>query len=116
LLDGIGRQLTDLMAASARWGGELETIVSASDATRAAVERMARLPADNLVAAEAANQLLARARAAAGASANEAAAVATAAAEQLRVVSDLTRGAADLSRLAERLAEGARLMEGEPKP
>jgi len=116
LLDGIGHQLTDLMGASARWGGELETIVSASDATRAAVERMARLPAENLLAAEAANQLLARARAAAGASADEAAAVATAAAEQLRVVSDLTRGAADLSRLAERLAEGARLMEGDAKP
>ena len=116
LLDGIGGQLTDLMGASARWGAELETIVSASDATRAAVERMARLPADNLVAAEAANQLLARARAAAGASADEAAAVAAAAAEQLRVVSDLTRGAADLSRLAERLAEGARLMEGDATP
>ena len=116
LLDGIGRQLTDLMGASARWGGELETIVSASDATRTAVERMARLPADNLQAAEAANQLLARARAAAGASANEAAAVAAAAAEQLRVVSDLTRGAAELSRLAERLAEGAGLMKGDDKP
>ncbi|MBI2535504.1 MAG: hypothetical protein HYW06_00695 [Gemmatimonadetes bacterium] len=76
---------------------------------------MARLPTDNLVAAEAANQLLARARAAAGASAEEAAAVAAAAAEQLRVVADLTRGTADLSRLAERLAEGARLMEGDHK-
>ncbi len=116
LLDGIGRQLKDLMDASARWGAELESSVSASDATRAAAERMARLPADNLVAAEAANQLLEQARAAAGASAEEAAAVAAAAAEQLRVVADLTRGASDLSRLAERLAEGARLMEGDHRP
>ena len=116
LLEGIGRQLKDLMDASARWGGELETIVNLSDATRAAADRMARLPADNLVAAEAANQLLTRAGAAAGASAQEAAAVAAAAAEQLRIVSDLTRGAADLSRLTERLAEGARLMEGDHKP
>ena len=116
LLDGIGRQLKDLMDASARWGGELETIVNASDTTRAAAERMARLPADNLVSAEAASQLLVRARAAAGASAEETAAVAAAAAEQLRAVSDLTRGAADLSRLAERLAKGASLMEGDDKP
>jgi methyl-accepting chemotaxis protein len=116
LLDGIARQLTDLMGSSARWGGELESIVSASDATRAAAERMARLPTDNLVTAEAANKLLEEARAAAGASADEAAAVAAAAAQQLRVVSDLTRGAADLSRLAERLAEGARLMEGDARP
>ena len=104
------------MDASARWGGELETIVNASDTTRAAAERMARLPADNLVSAEAASQLLVRARAAAGASAEETAAVAAAAAEQLRAVSDLTRGAADLSRLAERLAKGASLMEGDDKP
>jgi methyl-accepting chemotaxis protein len=116
LLEGIGSQLQDLMDASARWGAELESIVSASDATRAAAERMARLPADNLAAAEAANQLLDRARAAAGASAEEAAAVAAAAAEQLRVVADLTRGASDLSRLAAHLAEGARLMEGDHKP
>ena len=77
---------------------------------------MARLPADNLVAAEAANQLLERARSAAGASAEEAAAVAAAAAEQLRVIAVLTQGASDLSRLAARLAEGARLMEGDHRP
>src|SRR5574341_1959928 len=116
LLDGIGRQLADVMDASARWGADLESIVSASDATRAAAERMARLPADNLLAAEAANQLLDRARSAARASAEEAAAVAAAAAEHLRIVGDLTRGAADLYRLAERLAEGAKLMEGDHKP
>lgn len=113
LLDGIGRQLKDFLEASTRWGAELETITGASDATRAAVERMARLPADNLVAAEAANDLLTRARTAAAASAQEAATVAAAAARQLQVVGDLSRGAGDLSRLAQRLAAGASLMEGE---
>ncbi len=113
LLDGIGRQLKDFLDASARWGAELETITGASEATRAAVERMARLPADNLEAAQAANDLLTRARTAAAASAQEAATVAAAAAQQLRAVGDLLRGAGDLSRLAERLAAGASMMEGE---
>jgi hypothetical protein len=112
LLQGIGGQLGDFLEASTRWGAELETVSGASEATRAAVERMARLPADNLRAAEAANDLLARARTAAGASAQEAAAVAQAAAQQLQVVGDLSRGAGDLSRLAQRLAAGASMMEG----
>jgi methyl-accepting chemotaxis protein len=113
LLQGIGGQLGDFLEASARWGAELETVSGASEATRAAVERMARLPADNLRAAEAANDLLTRARTAAAASAQEAAAVAQAAAQQLRAVGDLSRGAGDLSRLAQRLAAGASMMEGE---
>jgi methyl-accepting chemotaxis protein len=113
LLQGIGGQLGDFLEASTRWGAELETVSGASEATRAAVERMARLPADNLRAAEAANGLLARARTAAAASAQEAAAVAQAAAQQLQVVGDLSRGAGDLSRLAQRLAAGASMMEGE---
>ena len=112
LLQGIGGQLRDFLDASARWGAELETITGASEATRAAVERMARLPADNLAAAEAANDLLNRARSAAVASAQEAASVAQAAAQQLRAMGDLARGAGDLSRLAQRLAAGASMMEG----
>ncbi len=114
LLDGIGGQLKEFLEASARWGAELETIGGASDATRAAVERMARLPVENLVVAEAANDLLTRARAAAAASAQEAATVAAAAARQLQAVGELSRGAGELSRLAGRLAAGASLMEGEP--
>jgi methyl-accepting chemotaxis protein len=113
LLQGIGGQLGDFLDASARWGTELDTVSGASEATRAAVERLARLPEDNLRAAEAANDLLTRARTAAVASAQEAAAVAQAAAQQLRAVGDLSRGAGDLSRLAQRLAAGASMMEGE---
>ncbi len=113
VLDATARQLRDFYEASTGWGTELETIAGTSDATRAAAEHLARLPRDNLGAAEQATELLARAEAAAGASAQEAHAVAAAAAEQLRTVEALARGAEDLSRLAERLNHGARFMEAE---
>jgi methyl-accepting chemotaxis protein len=113
LLDTIARQLRDFHEASIGWGAELETIAGTSEATRAAAEHLARLPRENLAAAERATELLARAEAAAGASAQEAHAVAAAAAEQLRTVEALARGADELSRLAGRLSDGARFMDGE---
>jgi methyl-accepting chemotaxis protein len=113
LLDAIARQLRDFHEASTGWGAELETIAGTSEATRSAAEHLARLPRENLTAAEGATALLARAETAAGASAREAHTVAAAAAEQLRTVEALARGADELSQLAERLSEGARFMEGE---
>ena len=113
LLDAIARRLRDFHQASAGWGAELEAIAGTSEATRTATEHLARLPRENLAEAERATELLARAEAAAGQSAEEARAVAAAAAEQLRTVETLARGAADLSRLAEGLSDGARFMQGE---
>jgi len=113
LLDAIARQLRDFHQASTAWGAELETIAGTGEATRAAAEHLARLPRENVAAAERATELLAHAEAAAGASAQEAHAVAAAAAEQLHTVEALARGAGELSRLAERLSESARFMEGE---
>ncbi|MGH7731015.1 MAG: hypothetical protein ACRENJ_07165, partial [Candidatus Eiseniibacteriota bacterium] len=58
-------------------------------------------------------QTLGQARTAAQTSTEEAEAVAAAAAEQLRAIEDLARGATELSTLADRLAQALRFMRGE---
>ena len=58
-------------------------------------------------------QALEQARDAASTSSREAEAVAAAAAEQLRAIEDLARGASELSALADRLSQAVRFVRGE---
>jgi methyl-accepting chemotaxis protein len=113
LLGATADQLRQLHEVSTRWAGELEGIAAASEATRTATERLARLPSENLAAAESAKELLGHAQAAAAESAQHAHGIAAAAAEQLRTAETLARGAGDLSEVAKRLASSARFIKGE---
>ena len=112
LLEDLRRQLGELAAASEAWGAKLNEIVVSADASRKAGERMARIPAENRKTADTALEMLDGAAAAATESASEAARVSSSATDQLRAIEELSRGAAELSRLARQLEEGARFFTG----
>lgn len=105
VLEELGHQLEELGGAASHWGDELTGIVTSADAARDAGERMTDVPRRNRDLADRASQILADAQAAAALSASEVAGVARAAAEQLRSLDELHRGASALRQAADRLTE-----------
>lgn len=112
VMEDLGERLSELAGASGRWGQELGEVVQSADSARRTGERMLEVPRLNLTLAEATKRALDDARDAASGSAAAAATVAGAAREELKIMDDLIRGAADLSRLADRLATRAQLIRG----
>jgi methyl-accepting chemotaxis protein len=113
VLDELRSQLADLASASEGWGQRLAEIVQTADETRAAGDRMARIPRENLTLSEQVKTTLAGALESARASAAEAAELAASAGDQLDAIRDLSRGASDLAELARQLREGARFVGGD---
>lgn len=110
IMEEIGRQISDLATGAARWRSELDAIVRTAEETRQAGERLVDVPRTNLQVADRAGERLGDAREAASRSAGEAAAVARDAAQQRKAVEDLERGARELARTAEQLAESVRFI------
>jgi methyl-accepting chemotaxis protein len=113
LLDRIQSDLSELVQQSAGWLSDLDVISTAAaasakggrhvaDVARASAEQCARIA-----------QSLEQARQGADTSKEEAEAVAAAAAEQLRAIESLSRGATELQALAERLSTAVRFVRGE---
>ena len=101
VLEDLGGQLTELLQASEEWNRELGQIVEQADATRRAGRQMEEMPRENLQIATEANT-----------SADDAAEVTLAAAKQLQAIQELIRGGAELSVLAEELAQATRFLGG----
>lgn len=112
VMEDLGARLNELTGVSSRWGQELGQVVQTASTARHTGERMLEIPRHNLALAEEAKRVLDAARAAAAGSADAAASVGDAARQQLRSLEELVRGAAELSRLAERLTQGTRLIQG----
>ncbi len=112
ILEGLASHLSDLAESTSKWRAELTAMVDTAERTRWVVDRMSQIPVANLETASAVNEILAKARDAATTSAREAMAVAEATGAQRHAIEHLTRGAAEVSRLADRLAEGSRFIEG----
>lgn len=110
VLEELGHQLEELGGVATHWGEELTGIVTSADAARDAGERMTEVPRRNRDLADRAGQILADAQNAAARSASEVAGVSRAAAEQLRSLDELYRGAAALRQVADRLTERGRLV------
>jgi methyl-accepting chemotaxis protein len=96
--------------ASEAWTVELDHVVNTAEAARRTGERMAQGPRENRQKADATHEVVGDAQTAAAASAKEAADMAAAAKDQLRAIADLSRGAGELTALAEQLQRGARFV------
>ena len=112
VLEDLGGQLSELLRASEEWNRELGQIVEQADATRRAGRQMEEMPRENLQIATETNRILDDTRSAAKTSADEAAEVTLAAAKQLKAIQELIRGGAELSVLAEELAQATRFLSG----
>ncbi len=113
LLDDLQQQLTDLASVSEGWGTKLSEIVGTAGEAKTAGERVGKLPQQNLSLAQNLTRILADALKAAEASAEVAAVLASSSGEQLEAVGDLSKGAAELSALANDLEAGANFVAGD---
>jgi methyl-accepting chemotaxis protein len=110
VLEELNSQLTTVTQASEAWTVELDHVVNTAEAARRTGERMAQGPRENRQKADATHEVVGDAQTAAAASAKEAADMAAAAKDQLRAIADLSRGAGELTALAEQLQRGARFV------
>ena len=113
LLERIRGDLSQVVQTSGDWLQDLDRIATAAAETARAGKRAADVARASAELASKMTETLGQARTAAQTSTEEAEAVAAAAAEQLRAIEDLARGATELSTLADRLAQALRFMRGE---
>ncbi len=113
LLEHVRTDLGDMVQTSGTWVQDLDRIAEAAAGTARAGKRVAEVARLNADLAGRMLLTLEQARDAASTSSREAEAVAAAAAEQLRAIEDLARGATELSGLADRLSQAVRFVRGE---
>jgi len=112
LLERMRGELGGVAAGSQQWVAELQTIADAASATSRAGRRVAETARASTDVAAQMMAALSQAEAGAQESSQDATAVAAAAAEQLRAIEDLARGATELSGVADRLALAVRFARG----
>ena len=112
LIERIREDLSHVVQSSAAWVQDLDQIGEAAVETARAGKQVAELGRHSAELAAKITGSLGQARAAARTSSQEAEAVAAAAAEQLRAIEDLAKGATELSALAEQLAQALRFIRG----
>lgn len=113
LLEGVRRDLGDVVRSSTDWVQDLARIAEAASGTARAGQHVAGLARGIGERAAKIGQSLDEAQAGARSSTREAEAVAAAAAEQLDAIEGLARGATELTALAESLARAVRFVRGE---
>src|SRR5712691_10284011 len=113
LLERIRGDLGEVVQNSADWVKDLDRIAEAAAETARAGKRVADVGRLSAELAARILQTLEQARDTASTSSREAEAVAAAAAEQLRAIEDLARGATELSALADRLSQAVRFVRGQ---
>ena len=112
LMEEIGTRLGELSQHSETWGGELEQIAEAAEATRLLGRRVSDLPRQNLELADQAKGILAGAKQAAEQAAADAKAISDTLSRQHRSVRNLTRSAEKLGDVAKKLEDGSALVDG----
>ena len=112
LIERIRGDLGQVVESSAAWVQDLERIAEAAAETARAGKQVAEVGRQNVELATRITESLAQARSGVQTSSQEADAVAAAAAEQLRAIQDLARGATELSAVAEQLAQALRFIRG----
>ena len=112
LIERIRGDLSQVVQSSSAWVQDLDRIGEAAVETARAGKQVAELGRQSAELAGKITESLGQARASAQSSSQEAEAVAAAAAEQLRAIEDLAKGATELSALAEQLAQALRFIRG----
>jgi methyl-accepting chemotaxis protein len=112
LLERIRGDLHDVVQSAGEWVTELNRITEAAGGTARAGKHMAELARANAELAARIVQSLTQAKAGAQVSSQEAQAVAAAAAEQLRAIEELARGATELVQLATDLSRTVHFVRG----
>ncbi|HYT04593.1 MAG TPA: methyl-accepting chemotaxis protein [Gemmatimonadales bacterium] len=113
LLERVRSDLGEVAQGSAEWLQDLSRIADAASGTARAGKRVAELARSIADQAAKISQALGQAKAGAQSSTQEAQAVAAAAAEQLRAIAGLARGATELASLADNLAKAVRFVRGD---
>ncbi len=112
LLERIRGDLRDVVQSTAEWVTELNRITEAAGGTARAGKHMAELARANAELAARIAQSLTQAKAGAQISSQEAQTVAAAAAEQLRAIEELARGATELAQLSTDLSRTVHFVRG----
>jgi len=112
LLERIRGDLRDVVQSAAEWVTELNRITEAAGGTARAGKHMAELARANAELAARIAQSLTQAKAGAQLSSQEAQTVAAAAAEQLRAIEELARGATELAQLSTDLSRTVHFVRG----
>ena len=112
LLERIRGDLRDVVQSAAEWVIELNRITEAAGGTARAGKHMADLARANAELAARIAQSLTQAKAGAQLSSQEAQTVAAAAAEQLRAIEELARGATELAQLSTDLSRTVHFVRG----
>jgi methyl-accepting chemotaxis protein len=112
LIERIRGDLSQVVQNSGAWVQDLDRIGEAAVETARAGKQVAELGRHGAELATKITASLGQAGAAAQSSSREAEAVAAAAAEQLRAIEDLAKGATELSALAQQLAQALRFIRG----
>jgi methyl-accepting chemotaxis protein len=112
LLERIRGDLRDVVQSTAEWVTELNRITEAAGGTARAGKHMAELARANAELAARIAQSLTQAKAGAQLSSQEAQTVAAAAAEQLRAIEELARGATELAQLSTDLSRTVHFVRG----
>jgi methyl-accepting chemotaxis protein/putative methionine-R-sulfoxide reductase with GAF domain len=113
LLERIRTDLTEVAQGSAEWVQDLNRIAEAASGTARAGRRVAEVARGIAELSGRITGSLEQARIGAQSSTAEAEAVAAAAAEQLKAIESLARGAGELAALADHLAKAVRFVRGE---
>jgi methyl-accepting chemotaxis protein len=113
LLERVRTDLAEVAQGSAGWLQDLSLIGEGATGTARAGKRVAELAHGIADQAAKISDALAQAKAGAQSSTQEAEAVAAAAAEQLKAIEGLARGASELASLADHLAKAVRFVRGE---
>ncbi|HYR30590.1 MAG TPA: methyl-accepting chemotaxis protein [Gemmatimonadales bacterium] len=112
LLERIRGDLRDVVQSAAEWVTELNQITEAAGGTARAGKHMAELARANAELAARIAQALTQAKTGAQLSSQEAQTVAAAAAEQLRAIEELARGATELAQLSTDLSRTVHFVRG----
>lgn len=112
LLERIRADLTEVVQQSGGWLADLERITQAAAATATGGRQVADVARSSAALSARIAQSLEQARRGAQTSTEEAEAVAAAAAEQLKAIEGLARGAGELQALADRLSRAVRFVRG----
>ena len=112
ILEEIHAELAGIVATSSAWVPDLDRIVEAAATTAKSGKGVAEVARTNAAMAGRIAASLTQAETGARTSSREAEAVAAAAAEQLRAIEGLARGATELSSVAERLAVALAFVSG----
>jgi methyl-accepting chemotaxis protein len=113
LLERIRNDLGDVVQQSSAWLGDLDRITAAATATARAGRHVADVARAGVELSARIAQSLTQAHRGAHGSKEGAEAVAASAAEQLKAIEGLTRGATQLQALADRLSQALRFVRGE---